>query len=155
GSTGRPPRVEDFLGECEEPARSVLLQELVRLDIAYRRLAGERPTIEEYLSRFPTLDSNALAEVMNKSDPAPVSTTVAYHPVVPRLQRGRYETRRFHARGGMGEVWLAQDTEVGREVALKRIRPERAEQHERFVAEAQITGQLEHPAIVPVHDLGM
>src|SRR5262249_41065960 len=41
-----------------------------------------------------------------------------------------------------------------RAVALKRLRVERGEQTERFLIEAQITGQLEHPGIVPVHDLG-
>jgi tetratricopeptide (TPR) repeat protein/tRNA A-37 threonylcarbamoyl transferase component Bud32 len=59
----------------------------------------------------------------------------------------------FHARGGIGEVFRAEDREIGREVALKRLR-DPAAQHDRFLAEAQVAGQLEHPGIVPVHDLG-
>jgi tetratricopeptide (TPR) repeat protein/tRNA A-37 threonylcarbamoyl transferase component Bud32 len=54
----------------------------------------------------------------------------------------------------MGEVWQALDSEIGRTVALKRLREGRGAQSERFLAEAQITGQLEHPSIVPVHDIG-
>jgi hypothetical protein len=55
----------------------------------------------------------------------------------------------------MGEVWLCRDEVVGREVGLKRMIRDDPLSRERFVAEAQITGQLEHPGIVPVHDLGL
>ena len=50
---------------------------------------------------------------------------------------------------------MAQDGEIGRMVAVKRLRDERRGGEDRFMIEAQITGQLEHPGIVPVHDLGM
>ena len=54
----------------------------------------------------------------------------------------------------MGEVWLAEDPVIGRSVALKRMLGKRSDQQIRFRVEAQITGQLEHPGIVPVHELG-
>jgi tetratricopeptide (TPR) repeat protein/tRNA A-37 threonylcarbamoyl transferase component Bud32 len=79
-------------------------------------------------------------------EPRPVWTAAA----------SRYQPLRFHARGGLGEVFVARDEELGREVALKRIRTERAEDPEnrrRFLREAEITGRLEHPGIVPVHGL--
>src|SRR5262245_38372688 len=60
----------------------------------------------------------------------------------------RYARLRLHATGGIGRVWLAHDRELGRDVALKELRPERAEQatlSARFLQEARITGQLEHP----------
>jgi serine/threonine protein kinase len=66
----------------------------------------------------------------------------------------RYRPVRFHARGGLGEVYIAEDTELRREVALKRIRPEQEthpEASRRFVREAEITGWLQHPGIVPVY----
>ena len=67
---------------------------------------------------------------------------------------GRYVLTTFHARGGMGEIWRCQDATIGREVALKRLVSDRAAARQRFLAEAQITGQLEHPGIVPIHDVG-
>jgi tetratricopeptide (TPR) repeat protein/tRNA A-37 threonylcarbamoyl transferase component Bud32 len=84
-----------------------------------------------------------------------VETTVYAPPLQPQVRSPRYAVGKFHARGGIGEVWLAKDTEIGRQVALKRLRKKRLDQKERFLAEAQITGQLEHPGIVPVHDLGI
>ena len=69
----------------------------------------------------------------------------------------RYEVLRLHQAGGLGQVWLARDTAVGREVALKTIRPERAGAEDarlRFVREARVTGRLEHPCVVPLYDLG-
>jgi tetratricopeptide (TPR) repeat protein len=67
---------------------------------------------------------------------------------------GRYVLKRFHARGGMGEIWMAEDPFIGRSVALKRMLGRRPDQIQRFEVEAQVTGQLEHPGIVPVHELG-
>ncbi|HWE38560.1 MAG TPA: protein kinase, partial [Isosphaeraceae bacterium] len=69
----------------------------------------------------------------------------------------RYTRTRLHATGGIGRVWLARDASFGREVALKEIRPEREGNDvvwSRFLEEARITGQLEHPGIVPVYELG-
>jgi hypothetical protein len=60
-------------------------------------------------------------------------------------------------RGGMGEVLAAQDTRIGREVAVKRMTSEAPddEQIARFLREARIQARLEHPSIVPVHELGV
>jgi lipoprotein NlpI len=69
---------------------------------------------------------------------------------------GHYAPKKFHAKGGMGEIFVAEDTVIGRSVALKRmLRGARPEQVERFLVEARITGQLEHPGVVPVHELGV
>ncbi len=55
----------------------------------------------------------------------------------------------------MGEIWLAEDGDLGRPVALKKIRgnPNDATK-DQFLREAQVTGQLEHPGVVPIHELG-
>ena len=69
---------------------------------------------------------------------------------------GRYRPLRFHAKGGLGEVIIAQDQELKRSVALKRIQVDHADHvdsRRRFVQEAEITGRLEHPGIVPVYGL--
>jgi hypothetical protein len=69
---------------------------------------------------------------------------------------GRFVLQRFHAKGGMGEVFVALDQELDRPVALKRIRSEfqhHSVSRERFLREARITSKLEHPGIVPVHGM--
>jgi serine/threonine protein kinase len=69
----------------------------------------------------------------------------------------RFRIIKFEAKGGLGQVYLARDEELGREVALKEIQPDKADDDDnrsRFVVEAEITGGLEHPGIVPVYGLG-
>ena len=69
----------------------------------------------------------------------------------------RFRLLRPHARGGLGEVFVALDSELHREVALKQILEKHADDpvsRQRFVLEAEVTGGLEHPGIVPVYGLG-
>lgn len=69
----------------------------------------------------------------------------------------RYRKLRHHADGGQGRVFVADDFELHREVALKEVKPGLSsdpDSHSRFVLEAEITGGLEHPGIVPVYGLG-
>lgn len=83
---------------------------------------------------------------------------------------GRYEELRIFGSGGMGQILLVHDCHLGRDVALKTLLPDRFGTQTRggaptaamltvpiiarFLQEARITGQLEHPAIVPVYELG-
>jgi tetratricopeptide (TPR) repeat protein/tRNA A-37 threonylcarbamoyl transferase component Bud32 len=70
----------------------------------------------------------------------------------------RYHKLRPHARGGLGEVFVARDEEFQREVALKEIQDrfaDRADARARFLREAEVTGKLEHPGVVPVYGLGV
>jgi serine/threonine-protein kinase len=69
----------------------------------------------------------------------------------------RFRILRSHAKGGLGEVFVAKDTELSREVALKEIQTKFADDESsrlRFLLEAEVTGGLEHPGIVPVYGLG-
>ena len=68
----------------------------------------------------------------------------------------RYKVLGRLGKGGMGEVMAVRDQAIGREVALKRIRKANPSDRllERFMREAGIQGRLEHPAIVPLYDLG-
>jgi len=62
------------------------------------------------------------------------------------------------AEGGMGEIVVCNDRDIRREVAMKVIKPGIADSEkarQRFISEAQITGQLEHPNIVPVYEMGV
>jgi WD40 repeat protein/serine/threonine protein kinase len=74
----------------------------------------------------------------------------------------RYTLHRVYGKGGLGQVWMAQDRTLNRRVALKELKPGRVKQVDspatrgilrRFLREAQITGQLQHPNIVPVYDV--
>jgi WD40 repeat protein/tRNA A-37 threonylcarbamoyl transferase component Bud32 len=69
----------------------------------------------------------------------------------------RFQILRPHAKGGLGAVFVAHDQELHRDVALKEIQARHADRPEsraRFLREAEITGGLEHPGIVPVYGLG-
>ncbi len=69
----------------------------------------------------------------------------------------RFRVLRPHARGGLGVVFVALDDELHREVALKQILDQHADDpvsRQRFLLEAEVTGGLEHPGIVPVYGLG-
>lgn len=69
----------------------------------------------------------------------------------------RYRIVRRHAQGGLGEVYVAEDAELGRNVALKIMHQRHAadlRRRARFLLEAEITGGLEHPGIVPVYGSG-
>jgi serine/threonine-protein kinase len=75
---------------------------------------------------------------------------------VPLTPAARYHDIEALGEGGMGEVRLAKDLLIGREVALKAMKPgvgSRSDLRMRFVREARVQGQLEHPSIVPVYDL--
>jgi eukaryotic-like serine/threonine-protein kinase len=71
--------------------------------------------------------------------------------------RERFTILRFHQQGGLGRLMIARDAELNREIALKEILPAHADDEDnrkRFVREAEITGALEHPGVVPVYSLG-
>ncbi len=77
-------------------------------------------------------------------------------PVSPEARSwvGRYPLRGRLGAGGMGEVLAVDDPDLGREIAVKVIRGDAGhEARAKLVREARITGQLEHPGIVPVHEL--
>jgi hypothetical protein len=70
---------------------------------------------------------------------------------------GRLQLVGEMARGGMGAVLKGRDTDLGRELAVKVLLERHRDQPElvrRFLEEAQIAGQLQHPGIVPVYELG-
>jgi serine/threonine protein kinase len=71
--------------------------------------------------------------------------------------RSRYEPTKLLGAGGMGEVVLVRDHDIERKVALKRLLPEMTDPAilARFVDEIRTVGRLEHPNIVPIHDVGV
>src|SRR5947207_5848156 len=70
---------------------------------------------------------------------------------------GGYHIERLLGRGGMGRVYLAEDTRLGRKVALKLLDPELAEDErfrDRFVRESRLAASLDHPNVVPIYEAG-
>jgi len=102
-----------------------------------------------------------LAMTTGSSDDTLPSPTQPSPTPIPDAQRqhlaDRYEVAVLLGRGGMGEVWLARDKRIGREVAVKRLRADTANDvlMTRFFREAHVQGILDHPSVVPIHDLGI
>ncbi len=122
---------------------------------ARARLAalGE-PEIEATLARVAQ-SKNGPATNAEDDDPDRTST---YSLGSATSDGQRFRILRPHARGGLGAVFVAMDNELHREVALKQILEKHADDpdsRQRFVAEAEITGGLEHPGVVPVYGLGI
>jgi tetratricopeptide (TPR) repeat protein len=72
----------------------------------------------------------------------------------PPPHTDKFEFLKVLGRGGMGEVWLARDLELGREVALKLLRAHSPEDLERFRREARQQAALKHPSILPIYEIG-
>ncbi len=97
----------------------------------------------------------AAATVLDDTPPVVVDVPVLLDEL-PAAAGARYESAAEVGRGGMGVVLVARDALFGREVALKQLLdPESAALRARFLDEARVTAQLEHPNVVPVHDLGV
>ncbi len=83
---------------------------------------------------------------------------VGEQPHVVADGKVRYELSRRLGEGGVGEVVMARDNDIDRDVAIKRLRPELQGSHStvlRFAEEVRTVGKLEHPNIVPIHDVGI
>lgn len=88
---------------------------------------------------------------------SPPRSPTAQLPLNAPRAKDRYRLIDNFAHGGLGNIWRAEDTVIHREIAFKELLPKTLKNRvvvERFLEEAQITGQLEHPGIVPIYDVG-
>ena len=77
--------------------------------------------------------------------------------IIPGTKFGRYEIRSQLGAGGMGQVYLAEDTQLGRRVAIKLLPPETLSDEQarrRLVREAQAAAKLDHPNICAIYEVG-
>jgi WD40 repeat protein len=123
--------------------------------------AAMRPRLEEdleYLHLLHQLRPGTPGREDHEVSPFPLAGDGGMRAEAPPAEPPgeRYRLIRPHAAGGIGQVWLAHDVDLGRDVALKELRTERARDPAiaaRFLHEARVTGQLQHPGIVPVYEL--
>jgi eukaryotic-like serine/threonine-protein kinase len=152
-------------------ARHAVLQVLVQEHLEQHGFDPERslavltvgPAVRNDLEELPDFDLQAsllylrLAATDAEEDIDGERTTDWSGDSAATDIEGRFRIVRFHDRGALGEVYVARDQQLHRIVALKRIKRDHATDHDkraRFVVEAEITGRLEHPGIVPVYGLG-
>ena len=179
--TSHPFKVEDYLENLPELATDP--QNKLHLAVGEfqaRQSSGNLPGLDEFVTRFPdigdTLRSrlSKLATVNSTVDmsmgvklkgtdnvlPAkPTDTTNTYRPdpTLGDQWLGRYRLIRLLGVGAFGRVWLGQDSDLQRYVAIKVPTPERfqkPEDAEAYLAEARTVSGLDHPHIVPVYDVG-
>ena len=164
---GRAPPVEVFIadegiGVAAEPLRRVLLERLIGLEVDYRRLLGESPMPLEFHDRFPGDPDAVLAAFADstesfwrpdvidppdgESGPVPIGSTV------PDPAPDRYQMIRLLGRGSFGKVWLMQDVELGRLVAMKALRSRRGTESN-LIIEAQTLSSIVHPNVVQIYDI--
>ena len=142
------------------------LLDLIYNEVVLREQVGEVPGPDEYSTRFPEL-STAIREQFEihrvfadqgaswRDRNGDGSTSVSLG--ASSSSGLRFRVLRPHAQGGLGAVFVALDTELHREVALKQIHDRLADDpasRRRFLIEAEIAGGLEHPSIVPVYGVG-
>ena len=115
-------------------------------DMLDATVVSPQTMVDSYLHRHGFADATQVNLAGPPGEPKAPSDS---HP-------GKYDVNELVAKGGMGAIYNAHDLNIRRSVAMKvMLGPDRAsrEQILRFVHEAQVTGQLEHPNIVPVHEI--
>ena len=168
---GENPRIESFLADAEADDREHLLRELIVVDLMLRNTAGQKVDPAEYHNRFvengdivdSAVESFRSRETKSiKDDAVDSDQTPPLRPSpdkgIPTTigRNGRYQVLRVLGQGSFAWVYLARDTDLDREVAIKVPRLERFNSEaalEFFVDEARKVAQLDHTAIVRVLDV--
>jgi predicted Ser/Thr protein kinase len=146
------PDIDDFLPK-DGPVRLAVLNELVHVDLERRLQVGEPVRTEDYLERYPELAPYAHPT----QSPPSSQEQVVNAPGKPPQQIGRYRVESLLGQGGFGVVYLAHDDQLDRPVAIKvphRKLVSRPEDAKAYLMEARTVANLDHPNIVPVHDVG-
>ncbi|MBA3963343.1 MAG: protein kinase [Chthoniobacterales bacterium] len=161
---------ESFIGKCRAQLEWVSDEELKLTSAADSemlemhgavRLDGQAAALPVIVreGRVATLGAATLTwqHLPTEEWPTVANTNAASgaaEQLADELKRERYDFGEEVGRGGMGRVVVATEKPLQRSIALKKLlRPGNKEDQERFIREARITGGLQHPSIVPVHEL--
>jgi eukaryotic-like serine/threonine-protein kinase len=113
---------------------------------------------EEFAVRLGGLDTGGAEASGMPVDDEPPRILAGTRPGTAGGRIGRFRILGEVDRGGIGVIYKVRDDHLGRDLALKLLSPtsaERPDASRQFIEEAQVAGQLEHPGIVPVHELGL
>ena len=151
--------------------------DLLDRELAYRNQHGSRQQIQEFIAAFPELSATQITpphgvgefETVDANDhDTPANPSRRPHPLPPRIAScssadhvptesfGRYEVSRLLGKGGFGSVYLAHDSQLDRQVAIKSLHKRKFssdEQARSFLQEARSTAKLNHPSIVTLYDV--
>jgi serine/threonine-protein kinase len=161
-----PRTNEIFAAALEVPGakRQAFVKQACGADVELHRQVEAMLSAHAQAGSF--LDQPVAGEVLmttataapSSGPPLPATGSVVQALAGPAVDLpGRYQMEEEIARGGMGTVLRGRDTELKREIAVKVLletHAGRTEFVQRFVEEAQIAGQLQHPGITPVYDVG-
>lgn len=176
--SGEPRKLEFYLNHYPELGTpETVLGELVQSEIEVVCQHSEQGSLSDYQRRFPGRDADlsrwlseesashkaknsALKDTPGPAAPNVTSLVAGAGVVAVSLPEhfGRYRILKPIGEGGMGSVFLAHDTELGRDVALKvphLVPGADAEVLERFQREARAAAALQHPNVCPIHDVGI
>jgi serine/threonine-protein kinase len=157
------PVLEDYLAQAQERVRSVLLRELLQVELEYRTKRGEKFAIDEYLGRLRD-HRETVAHAWRQMGTGPASAQDTFRPwsgfTVPSTEELAAKLTDlkglvFIKQGGMGAVYKATD-DLDRLVAIKILPPELGQDPEfrkRFKEEAKALARLDHSNIVRIYNL--
>lgn len=182
---GESPRWRDLLAAVSPAEHRKILPRILDFEIAERREQGDHIQLNDYAELLPEFADivQACLSASSKPEDAGTSTAQALQPTAVCIETdpaqpaspqwawpfdapqspeeigrfGPYRMLKLLGEGGMGHVFLAEDTDLMRRVAIKLMRKELAvvpDFKQRFLREARAMAALEHPYIVPVYQIG-
>lgn len=156
----RPTSLATYLERFPALKSNDILPGLILAEFDLRQQYQDGPRVTDYVLEFgKELEGQCdIAKLLEPKTQTIVDKTPqsSIGSMTKGIKLGRYKLVAEHGRGGFGAVWRADDTKMGRRIALKQLGANLARQSEsrrRFVSEARVTARLEHPGIVPVYDM--